>query len=94
MYWFERQDLKSWKKTAAIVKIYFNYQKPPLKLLPLEGEKLSDASPRAAQAQHSCAWLLSVYIQYLCNPDGEEHVWQRVCDLEQQMGVSDKLLPV
>lgn len=55
MYWFERQDLKSWKKTAAIVKIYFNYQKPPLKLLPLEGEKLSGASPRAAQAQHSCA---------------------------------------
>lgn len=82
------------KKTAAIVKMYFDFQKPPLKLLPLEGEKQSGVSSRTAQAQHSCAWLLSVYIQYLCNPDGEENVWQRVCDLEQQMGASDKLLRV
>lgn len=32
-----------------------------------------------AQARYSSSWLLPVYIQHLCNPDGERHMWQRVC---------------
>lgn len=35
--------------------------------------------PCIAQARNSSSWLSPVYIQHLCNPDGEKHMWRHVC---------------